>query len=48
MLEDIRNQMHQNKTNQDAEFARIETKLALKIDETIRNNDKYVIDLFEF
>lgn len=43
MLEDIRSQLYQTKAAQEAELSRVEARLANRIDETVRNTDKFVI-----
>lgn len=42
MLEDVRSQMYQSKATQEAEMSRLESRLTLKIDDSVRNNEKFV------
>lgn len=41
MLEDVRSQMNQTKANQEAELSRLETRILLKMDESLKNTEKY-------
>lgn len=42
MLEDLRGQLNQTRAIHETEISRLESRMTLKIDESIRNNEKYV------
>ena len=42
MLEDLRSQMSQFKSNSEAEMTRLESRIMSKIEENSRNTEKYV------
>lgn len=42
MLEDVRTQIYNNKTVTETELSKLESRLSMKIDEGIRNTEKYV------
>lgn len=42
MLEDVRSQLYQSKSAQEAEMSRLESRLTMKIDDSVRNNEKFV------
>lgn len=46
MLEDIRNQIYNNKTAQDTEITKVESRLTMRIEDAIRNNEKFVSWVF--
>lgn len=42
MLEDVRSQINMNKATHETDMARLESRILQKMDETTKNNDKYV------
>lgn len=48
MLEDLRNQMTQIKNASDTDMSRLENRLMLRIEETNRNTDRFVINFLSF
>ena len=48
MLEDVRSQLNQSKINHEADLSRLESRIMSKIDESQRNNEKYVKRCFKF
>ena len=48
MLEDVRSQMYQSKATQEAEMSRLESRLTLKIDDSVRNNEKFVSSIYVY
>lgn len=42
MLNDVRSQIYQNKTMYETEMVKMESRLSTRIEESIRNNEKFV------